>query len=191
MRPTLAALVLTGTALAAPVPLPRPVIPADLQPQFQAAESNEAAASRLNLKLITNQLRDPKAREVGWNEVHRLYRRAAEQYYQVAEALSKRGRGMMTRKGLALASVKAGRAWVSAGEPARALVQFERAIREAHDPRTRVEALGAAMACHAELKQVKEMSAKRKLLRKELPRLPEEERKKWEAWLIVVDSIVQ
>ena len=70
----------------------------------------------------------------------------------------------------------------SAGQYQKALTIYLK-VADRSIGRSRVEALAAGVICHAGLAQVNEISKLLALIRKEVPRMKEADRKAWEQWL--------
>jgi hypothetical protein len=84
---------------------------------------------------------------------------------------------------------RAGKAWVLAGSPARALPFFQAVCRRSADPRARAEALAGAAGCHLAAGEAAEARRCLAKLREGLRGLGRKERAEWEAWLIRAEGI--
>src|SRR5262249_8646389 len=128
---TLLVALIASAALANPPPKPKPGMSKEQEALFKEAE----ALVRSILGMIPDGVGagGPPFEET--EKMNPLSGRAAAKYTRLAESM-----GGATRKEQDMVRLKAGRAWMGAGEPAKALPLFDEVARRSNAPQARVNA---------------------------------------------------
>jgi hypothetical protein len=188
MRRILPLLVILSLAFA-PAPFPRPGANREIEDLSRKASASAKAVADLQKRILCEGKLSPDDKAELMKRHRSALEQAAKEYTQLARLLNSLKQPSSAQKALTTeASFKAARFWFQLANYKAALQIYDRLVRNASDPETRVHALGGRIGCHAALGKSDEIRQNLVLIREAIPKLSEQKRVAWEGWLRACDS---
>ena len=189
---SIAVLFLPAVVVAAPAPVYRSQVSPELEAVFQAGENHRRAADRIRNRLHQEHPLTSKEKAHLRDQYNAALRDAAEGYIrflELANPIAKLQSEMRDRYDRA--AMGAMKALFDIGEPARAVRLYDRLAHRPTDPKARVSMMASILACRMDLNQAEESRKLLQLLGKEIPKLDEPDRDRWEEWLRSVTAVMK